>query len=48
VEDSLNEIASGMHRFYSDKVARKAAQQANALKNDGKAGPTALLERIVK
>lgn len=25
VEDSLNEIASGMHRFYSDKVVRKAA-----------------------
>ena len=25
VEDSLNEIASGMHRFYSDKVVCKAA-----------------------
>ena len=29
VEDSLNEIASGMHRFYSDKVAGKASRQAN-------------------
>jgi pimeloyl-ACP methyl ester carboxylesterase len=25
VEDSLNEIASGMHRFYSENIARKAA-----------------------
>jgi hypothetical protein len=30
VEDSLNEIASGMHGFYADKVVRKATQQANA------------------
>jgi len=30
VEDSLNEIAGGMHSFYSEKVAREAARQANA------------------
>jgi len=30
VEDSLNEIAGGMHGFYSEKVVRKAAWQGNA------------------